>query len=552
MKRLLSAITAVFAAVILSGFCVLASTDVYIDGTKVLYTEDTGYPFTENGSILLPLYPTFEAFGCDSVIQDNPNGTVVITCGDISVSINTSGNSICRNGTEIPSVYGLVWRGGPLYVPAKIFAAFDAEVFFGGSGVIITRPREENAQIEIFAASYDKSYRGSKYFGAKYEPENGIYPGDASGEETAQAVSRFTEVFHKSPAAFTVSDGTEGAEKALVFAADSGRTVRYVYCIDGFDAEKVTELAKKLEASGAKILLCPVSGNDCVHSESFRDAGEGYTENFRRTADIFRSCAPSVAMVWQICSCRYESCQLLYPGDRYTDYVELSMCSGEVSDTKALSYISAVYGYKKPLILNIDIGVGEYRRDFLNFCTYLPVKYPTVKYLFIGGIPENITDREYLNILRTAFSGNSYTEKSGTVQSGMPYFFELGNNVTVPPSEIKVYSHIHGDDAEVSHVVYSLGGKQTEKGGIGDMPYEAAIDFSGYSGKTVSLRAVAYDINGTALADRTYTVNVSTRQSADMKTANTDSTSPAVYIVIILVSICAIVLTVKKINDIFM
>ena len=36
--------------------------DVYINGEKIPYDDSTGYPFSEDGVVLVPLYPTFDAF----------------------------------------------------------------------------------------------------------------------------------------------------------------------------------------------------------------------------------------------------------------------------------------------------------------------------------------------------------------------------------------------------------------------------------------------------------------------------------------------------------
>lgn len=551
------AVLTVFIVLTVTAF----ATDVYIDGEKVAYDDTTGHPFTEDGNILVPLYPTFEAFGNDGIFQDNPNGTVVITVGGISVSCNTTDNNFCRNGTVIPGNVGLVWKGGPLYVPVEIFSAFDAEVSVSGSGVIITRPSRTEGRIGIFGASYDENYRGAKYFGVKYEPVNGLYLGCIPDDDPVDAVKHFGEVFRKESAAFTVfadPDDTVAKHKnALKYAAESGKLVRYVITFnenEGMDTETLTKLASELEASGARILLCPVFGGEC---DGIRKNVDDSADDFMTLSGIFRTNAPSVAMVWQICSCCAEDFISLYPGDGYIDYVEVSLCeSGHISGTEMLR-ITAACSYKKPLILSMDECAIPWNdesiaKSFLGFCTYLPVKYPQVKAVFFP-IPDDQNEKkgEYINILRSGTAGISYLESPNLVPDNLPYYFELGNNVTVPPSKIKLYSGFDTEHTGISYVAYKLNGENVGDGTIKSMPYEVEADFSSFAGKTVSLQAIAYDSSNKPFAQRTYILNVSTKQSADNSIAPEKTVHPAVYIVIIVTGIVGILIILKKINDIF-
>lgn len=541
------------------------ATDVYIDGERVMYDDNTGYPFTENGTVLVPLYPTMQAFGNDGIIQDNPRGAVVITKGDISVSCNTSDSGFSRNGTKINSPYGLVWRGGPLFVPADIFSAFDAQVYIGGSGVVITRPEKEESAISIYGASYDEAYRGSLFFGAKYEPKNGIYLGCVSENDFACGAERFSDAVGKRAAAFTIfadinlSAATHEAE--LRYAAENGKLVRYVlYGCDAagsIDNEALIKYAQALENSGARILLCPGYRSTCTISENHESDYSDYIQNFRFIADIFRVHAPSVATVWQICTCNSEQASLYYPGDLYADYVEISMCSKDRVDN-IQSLISA-YGYKKPLILEACIDIGKDMEDsakkLSEFFAYLPVTCPQIKALFLPDVSDNASagiQTDLLNVVRTGLSNACYLSGPEDVKSGLPYYFELCNNVTVPPSSIRLYSRGKNEKSEISRVVYELDGRPLTNTSINAVPFEAEIDFSAYGGKTVGLRAIAYDSSDIPFADKTYIINVSSKQSADNSVdENGGDIHPAVILVILISGIFAAAILIKKINDIF-
>jgi len=559
---------AAFACAILLGITAFA-TDVYIDGEKITYDDTTGYPFAENGKILLPLYPTFAAFGCDGIEHDSAKGAVVITKGGISVSCNTGEKVLYRNGTPIYTDYGLVWRGGPLFVPTDIFSAFDAQVEISGSGVLITRADEDSDRIGVFASSYDESYRGSRFFGVKFEPKNGIYLGCVTYGSLSE-LQAFSQGLHKDIAAFTVfaslDDDASAHEQELAHAAETGKLVRLVLDVpfDGSaDTEALAELAFRLERCGARILLCPASGRLCEYSEEYAANEEAFIETFREISDIFRANAPSVALCWQVCTCDPHRARRYYPGDLYTDYVEITVCAKKEYSISDISQTVFDYGYKKPIILeanftSLEAYDGDIGDAALELCTYLPMKYPQIKAVFFADAPKDKKNSlrydEFISSLRLGVSSNVYIENPNTAPSDLPYSFRVGNNVMVPPSEIRLCAGFDGMTEKIEKVVYQINGEEIGRSN-GIIPYETQADFSEYAGQTVDLRITAMNRSDVALAQTMYTLTVSSRHSADM-TWNGEGTEkgdvhPAVYVVAILISLGAVIFISKKINDIF-
>ena len=528
--------------------------DVYINGEKIPYDDSTGYPFSEDGVVLVPLYPTFDAFGNDGIIQDNPNGTVVITKGDISVSCNTTEKCFIRNGTKINAPRGLVWKGGPLYVPTEIFSAFDADVYINGSGVIITENIENTSG--IYGSAADERFRGSLYFGEKYEPRNGLYLGCFSEGDVRFGVESFDESYGRQAAAFTVRlYGDENITKyhsELEYAAQSGKIVKIELCgiAEGENyTERISEMAEYLEGSGARVMICPIADNGCLCDSDIAFDAEKYKNDFITVSDIFRSKAPSAAMVWQVCGCGFEKASELYPGDMYVNYAEADLCRNTTDIYAFLNDFTSAYSYKKPIMLKADISAGDFFdadacRKLLN---YLPIGYPFVKAVFLPDFADKKElSGEFLNVIRSGASVPFYIEDPNKGVVGAPFCFRFGNGIGVPAEKVRIYSDC---TTETDYVIYKLNGEQISPP-VREMPYEAQPDFSKYAGETVKIEAVMYDKNNKPCARTEYTVNVG-KDVSDVN-APPSKTHPAVYIMIILVSIAGIFVTVKKINDIFL
>ena len=117
-----------------------SAVDVYIDGNKVPFDDNTGYPFiTEEGRTLVPLRATMEAFGA-TVRWDAETKTALVTKNETTVAVKIGENRVFRNGTEIPNDAAAVIVNGRTYLPIRaVLEALDATVGWNGS-VLVTRP----------------------------------------------------------------------------------------------------------------------------------------------------------------------------------------------------------------------------------------------------------------------------------------------------------------------------------------------------------------------------------------------------------------------------
>ena len=96
MKR---KILSVFVACIALSFAFMLSAlavDVYIDGTKVEYSDDMGYPYINwQGRTLVPLRVTMEAFGAN-VDWDAETNVAIITLNETTVCCPVGERNIYR------------------------------------------------------------------------------------------------------------------------------------------------------------------------------------------------------------------------------------------------------------------------------------------------------------------------------------------------------------------------------------------------------------------------------------------------------------------------
>ncbi len=553
MKKILFALSLITAVILVS--IPASAIDIYINGEKIQYTDSTGYPIYENDTVLVPLYTTAESFGAN-VIQDNPNGTVLVKYGTTTVSASTDENAIYRNGVKIPSAAGLVWQGGPLYVPLALFEELDAEVFVSGSTVTVTKKENNDGELRLYAASYDKSYRGSKHFGAKYEPQCGIYLG--AQYDTAAGETLHSE---KSAAGLLVYADAENPIQPhsglLTGAAESGKLVQYVLCDKSFseistDKEKYIRIAQSLEKSGAKIFF-RLSAKNTASTDTYE-----YAEKFRIISDIFRTHAPSVALVWEVpTDTPAESVLATYPGDRYLDYVGAPVSldgSGEAPLT-ALDIAVSLFSYKKPIIVTEAASSLSFGEELLEFYTYLPIRYPQVKAVFLRE-PNTLGTAalgDYLAMYSAGTVNPAYLRAANANTENTPCYFELANNVTVPPSAIRLYSFAQAQKPEISHITYLINGEQAGSISPTTVPYETEIDFSPFAGQTVLLEIRAFDKAEQPFAEKTCKIKVSSVPSSDNRIGGKaiPVTNALAALGISLIGLFAVALILKKLKSIF-
>lgn len=140
MKKLLHLSLMVFVAVFLTVSA--SAVDVFIDGEKVAFDDNTGYPFiSAENRTLVPLRATMEAFGA-TVRWDAETRTAIVTKNETTVTCKIGENRIYRNGTEIPNDAAAVIVNGRTYLPIRaVLEALDAKVGWDNSvrAVMVTK-----------------------------------------------------------------------------------------------------------------------------------------------------------------------------------------------------------------------------------------------------------------------------------------------------------------------------------------------------------------------------------------------------------------------------
>jgi hypothetical protein len=256
-----------------------------------------------------------------------------------------------------------------------------------------------------------------------------------------------------------------------------------------------------------------------------------YIEKFRIVADIFHTYAPSVPVVWSPNFYPANNIHLYYPGDSYVDYVGISSYMNHQPETdpmgqgidrnrfsEQLDRICSLYAHKKPII--VSEGGASYMdyntwaditpfasAQLYDFYTYLPIKYPCVKAVYIF---DNDRERykfslsnnaQYLDAYKRGIKSEQYLSEAEE-NASLPQYYELGTNVAVESIPTEICAFVKTPANDISYVVYSIYGTDVATGYA--IPYSVNIDFSPYKGTTVPLTLKAFDSSGKLVAEKTY------------------------------------------------
>lgn len=405
-----------------------------------------------------------------------------------------------------------------------------------------------HSEVQIFVSSDNKNYTSRKYFGVKYEPQNGILTGVTLKGSDFGYISQFASLAGKSMAGGIlygyVSD-FETYRPVIEKARDGGKIVQFALQLRGVsdllsitenDARYVT-FAKNLASTNAMLLIrfaCEMNDSENIwHTDDYNL----YIEKYRYVSDIFHKYAPNCAMVWSPNFYPSDNMEVYYPGDAYVDYVGISAYSEHQPETdplklgidrsrfsEVLDTIVSIYGHKKPIIISEsgasyrDIRTGMDITDFASrqlydFYTYLPLKYPQVRAAYIfetvdagGRYFQLASNEKYCLAYSQAIANPSYLSDISEDTSALPYTFEAGNNVSLPAQKVKLSAFIKTLENDFSHVIYRING--VDVGTVSSIPYTVEADLSVYSGQTVALSCTAYDTKGRLCAAKTYNVKI--------------------------------------------
>lgn len=418
-------------------------------------------------------------------------------------------------------------------------------------GMLIT------SSVQMYAKTYNDSYKQRKNFGEMYEPSNGLYIGAyAEGDPAVHDpnsmnkfyMNEFPKLVERDMSAYLLYMPSTAPlshyQSHINIAVQKNKIIQLAlepvnfFNIQPNDPTYI-KLAQDMEKSDAKFLLrfaCEMNDTSCPwYTEDYNL----YIEKFRIVADIFHTYAPSVPIVWSPNFYPANNIHLYYPGDEYVDYVGISSYMNHQPETdplgqgvdrnrwsEQLDNIVSLYGYKKPII--VSEGGASYidyntwaditpfaSKQLYDFYTYLPIKYPQVKAVFIFDQDRNSdsgcyrfslsNNAQYLDAYKRATQCEQYLSTPDE-NATLPQYYELGNNVSVEPKVVEISSFIKTPANDTSHVIYSIYG--TDIASSYGIPYSVNIDFSAYSGTTVPLKATAYNAAGYKVAEKTYYVKV--------------------------------------------
>ncbi len=150
--------------------CISASAlDVIIDGERVQFDDNYGYPFIRDSRTLVPLRATMEAYGAN-VRWDDERKEAIVTLDETTVVCPTRESCIYRNGTRIPADVGADIIDGRTYLPIRaVLEAFDAVVGYDGN-VLVTRPEAKTLVKRI-----ESGAPGSANFWGKWSEAMGLF-----------------------------------------------------------------------------------------------------------------------------------------------------------------------------------------------------------------------------------------------------------------------------------------------------------------------------------------------------------------------------------------
>lgn len=442
---------------------------------------------------------------------------------------------------------------------AKASACFKREAYYwsnepGMEQSRIDAERRSNlikTNTQLYIKNTDKEMGGRIDFNEVHEPDGGVYLGAYAEGDSNIYNSYDPNRFYMDTYPNLIGKDVEGyllylsygmdisnynshiqkaieKDKILQIALEPHNGLQEVNDTDGY----LIALAENMENSGAKMMLRFAGEMNDTTSKWYSEDTELYKQKFRVVADIFHTYAPSVPVIYAPNFYPPDTIDDYYPGDEYADYVGISsyMMHQPVTDplgqgvdrsrwSSQLDVIYSIYGHKKPIIV-VEGGASYMDYDtwaditpfaswqIQDFYTYLPIKYPNVKFAFVFD-----SDRERQKFSLSNNSSYLSGYKAGIVsdlyvtseQSEYKYdYYELGNNVKVKAGQTELACYVTTPSNDTAYVVYYVNGVQL---GVGySAPYTIPVNFSGFEGQKVSVTAKAFDANNMQVTE--YTVNI--------------------------------------------
>jgi len=412
-----------------------------------------------------------------------------------------------------------------------------------------------NSSVQMYAKTYNDEYKSRKDFGEMYEPANGLYIGAyAEGDRAVHDpwsmskfyMNEFPNLVGKDMSTYLLympsTTPLSNYQSHIDIAKQKDKIIQLaIEPVNLFQTQPndptYIKLAQDMQSSGAKFFLRFASEMNDTSCPWYTENYNLYIEKFRIVADIFHTYAPSVPVVWSPNFYPANNIHLYYPGDAYVDYVGISSYMNHQPETdplgqgvdrnrwsEQLDTLCSLYAHKKPII--VSEGGASYMdyntwaditpfssAQLYDFYTYLPIKYPAVKAVYLF---DNDRERykfslsnnaQYLDAFKRGIASEQYLSNSNE-NANLPQYYELGTNVAAEAKATEICSFVKTPANDTSYVVYSIYG--TDIATSYAIPYSANIDFSPYAGTTVPLTLKAFNSAGKMVAEKTYYLKIKT------------------------------------------
>ncbi|NLW92649.1 MAG: hypothetical protein GXY34_13755 [Syntrophomonadaceae bacterium] len=376
------------------------------------------------------------------------------------------------------------------------------------------------------------------YHGAKFEPKIGSYLGVyAEGDPVVHNVNTGEPFYFEGIPKLT------GKKHAMYMVYERYGSMEFNHYKTHFDR------AKKLNVS-MQIALEPYEGIEQVKDDSYlhnfakqaadsgipiflrfanemNDPGSRwgkdpklYVEKFRLVARVMHKEAPNVAMCWSPNDWPFGPATQWYPGDEYVDWVGVSSYPPYLANGKSkhntkfsdrIKPIYDAYASRKPIYLsegapiqNVEFTTTDVSwvaaKDLKEFYDELPRRFPAVKAVCYwdneetwGAARRCLLSGNYniLNAYKKAIASPYFLSEMNT--NSPVIYVDLGHSA-LPPVAAKtqrISAYVGNQRLDTAKVVYYVNGKYAAE--VVGSPYEAALDLSAFAGKTITIKADAYD-----------------------------------------------------------
>lgn len=408
-------------------------------------------------------------------------------------------------------------------------------------------------EISLYLHTKDLSFSQEKTHGVGYEPTRGIVLGYTA--EQMQSCDFATQAAKKPKMwllyfQFPSKEIAAKVQQRLSGVPNDVIVELAVEPSNGFSAisdNAIATFAKAVHASGKKVMVRYANEMNESQTPWFTD-GETYKQAFIRFANIMRQHAPEVPLIWAPNFWPMNNVDDYYPGDAYVDYVGVSsyvstyyhsnaqvsagydvLGNGISTDrwSQQIDFLYNHYGYKKPIIIAEGAASTRDRLKkteepdkaaarILDFYTYLPMRYPNMKYAVYFNLDNPGKNTYYvlttypqtINAYNKAISDDQFlsSESASSEYCYVP-FDTLTDATYLSNTKQELCAFVkYGDDTKVKKVRYEING--TSVGTTTQAPYTLNVDFSRYAGQSIQIRVVALDASGKTLTSKRFMAKV--------------------------------------------